>query len=338
MALAFPQNPAEGQVYDYPPFRYQFTSGRWLTVGKGANTVSEAILAHEAAPNIHSMAAIQWQGGLSHRNLLINGDFRVWQRGSNVSLGAGAEGYFADRWKVWADCAINTGINQSLGGLSVGHGVTIESQGAAAPSVILQQRIEAANISWIEGNPVYTFSVWIYSEKQADAIILQLYSSSSRDVFTSGLKLQSEKTLSFGGVGKWIKYSATLSVNSGDIRNGMIALIKLTGMPAGWRFYVTTCQLELGGVATPFERRPYSTELALCERYFRRDVVMARTVPANASVITFPVQMRVHPTITWVGGSGSGATWGRIGEGKGIYQATAHNLDALVEYTFDAEL
>jgi len=34
-------------------------------------------------------------------------------------------------------------------------------------------------------------------------------------------------------------------------------------------WYITGVQLEVGSVATPFERRPYGTELSLCQRYFQ---------------------------------------------------------------------
>jgi hypothetical protein len=59
-------------------------------------------------------------------------------------------------------------------------------------------------------------------------------------------------------------------------------------------------QLEQGIIATPFEVRPYGTELSLCYRYFYRTVTPVQSAGASASaanwVMTFveffPVPMR----------------------------------------------
>jgi hypothetical protein len=39
---------------------------------------------------------------------------------------------------------------------------------------------------------------------------------------------------------------------------------------SGATFYITGVQLEKGSTATPFDYRPYGTELALCQRYFTK--------------------------------------------------------------------
>jgi hypothetical protein len=42
----------------------------------------------------------------------------------------------------------------------------------------------------------------------------------------------------------------------------------VTDTTAGDFLYLAGVQLEAGAVATPFERRPFGTELALCQRYY----------------------------------------------------------------------
>jgi hypothetical protein len=79
---------------------------------------------------------------------------------------------------------------------------------------------------------------------------------------------------------------------------------------SGATFYVTGVQLEKGTVATPFERRPFGTELALCQRYAYQ-MNAADSNGANRFSLGFansttkayvqtqhPVPMRIKPSLT----------------------------------------
>ena len=75
--------------------------------------------------------------------------------------------------------------------------------------------------------------------------------------------------------------------------------------------FFTDLQVEEGTVATPYETKPYSTELQLCQRYYQ-DIPAnsAVYVPMNGSYarinVLFPTTMRATPSITltpsWDGG------------------------------------
>jgi hypothetical protein len=69
-------------------------------------------------------------------------------------------------------------------------------------------------------------------------------------------------------------------------------------------FYITGAQLEAGSVATPFERRPYGTELALCQRYYEvAQLYSANSGGGTRSDLTnyeWHVTKRASPTLALI--------------------------------------
>ena len=82
----------------------------------------------------------------------------------------------------------------------------------------------------------------------------------------------------------------------------------------GATWYITGVQLEVGSQATPFDTRPYTTELQLCQRYYWKQGGAAAGAPYQPAEIGFcpsttavslfihyPVRMRVNPSIGYGG-------------------------------------
>ena len=76
------------------------------------------------------------------------------------------------------------------------------------------------------------------------------------------------------------------------------------GSVSGATWQITGVQLESGDTATPFEHRSYGEELALCQRYFFRNLATFFGMPPStsttqiASLIQYPVEMRANPTFS----------------------------------------
>lgn len=84
----------------------------------------------------------------------------------------------------------------------------------------------------------------------------------------------------------------TWSANNYRRVSGNVRVTATTG--ATWQ--ITGVQLEIGNAATEFERRPYGTELALCQRYFEKSAAQTRAIGAsNESAFVAPVYSTTVP-------------------------------------------
>ena len=72
------------------------------------------------------------------------------------------------------------------------------------------------------------------------------------------------ETLGTGGA--LVRYSTTFTVTGTPAATNRAAVFHIAGDSNDVDF--AYAQLEPGPVATPFEHRPYGTEVALCQRYF----------------------------------------------------------------------
>ena len=198
----------------------------------------------------------------------------------------------------------------------------------------IQQWIEgfnAADLQWgTSSAQTITLSFWVYSSLTGTfGGALQNYSSNRSYPFSYSIPVASTwtqisivitgdttgtwgKTNSGGigvifGLGVGSTYSGSAGAWAGSNYSSATGATSVVGTN-GATFYLTGVQFEKGTQATSFDYRPYSTELALCQRYYTRilyptfagcDVANLQAYATSGvfgKVVDLPVQMRAIPT------------------------------------------
>ena len=253
------------------------------------------------------------------RNRIINGNFDFWQRGTSFT----ASDYGADRWIHARFGTTHTATRQAftLGQTAVPGEPTyfcrtvVSSVAGAGNYAVLVQRIE--DVRTFAGQQV-TVSFWAKADATKNIAInmVQIFGtggSPSANVDISGTKI------SVGTTFQKVTVTATLPSISGKTlgtnNNSTLNLNIWFDAGSDWNtstdslghqsgtFEIAQVQIEPGPVATPFERRSYAQELALCQRYYQLVGNGCTGHVGSSSAIEFmekfTVPMRTAPTASW---------------------------------------
>jgi hypothetical protein len=271
-------------------------------------------------------------------NRLINGDMRIDQRNAGAAIAnAFGSSYTVDRWYINGSIANKLNIGRNLGPPGVfapgfpyclGAGATTTFTLVAGDYFVIGQAIEADMVSdfaWgtVNAQPI-TLSFWALAGVVGTyGGSIQNYNATRSYPFSYSLPTAAtwtKITLTIPGDtgGTWV-----MSGNAGSIVVGFdfgagatyrgaanawatANYVGVTGAQSpvatsGRNFYLTGVKLEVGSVATPFNRQSPAKNQSDCERYFRWlpfNLTFQATV-ANQILqvgLPFPV-MRASPTI-----------------------------------------
>ena len=239
----------------------------------------------------------QYGSYAGHRNMVINGDMRVAQRATSMALTSTIASYGSlDRW--------GAGQNGTANG--------IFAQVAVGPSGQLQWAAKLGrNSGATNTSDLYAITAFETSNSipfQGQTMTLSFYAKAGANysgvVFTGQVQIgtgtdQSMSTItSWNGVATAFSTNATLTTSwqrftvTGLIPTNATQLaVFFHWTPTGTagaddNVYITGVQLEPGNQATPFEYRPYGTELALCQRYFNNSLTGVPLVRSVSSAVS----------------------------------------------------
>lgn len=257
-------------------------------------------------------------GATGVRNILMNGDMRVWQKGTDLNNATtGPAVTSVDRWTShYADFAPRIRkVEDTLTNNEVVDTAEITKISGTYSSCEFSQKVETTVAKYLRGRTV-TFSFWIkkigstFGSHRYDCWI-----GDSETVDDTGWTNQ--RTIDRGRATRQSGVSASVTFTNNDWRkititrtlnsdtNTIYCTIYTENTPTNEGIRITNCQLELGSLATPFEKRPYAMELAMCQRYFSilYNSLIGRTESATVATLVsqYPAQMRAAPTATFSG-------------------------------------
>jgi hypothetical protein len=340
MAVDFPASPTNGQSFTAPTgVVYVFGNSAWRSAAaasgpwvqrSGDTMIGALALAGDPATALQA-ATKQYVdvSPRSYRNILgRNGGFEVWQRSSGDSGTAGfnmpasTPQYTADGW--WAACGPNQAMQVlQAAPLMVGSrwaAYVARAQGQTGTTTMsFEYALDADEIALMRGS-IVTLSAFIIKAANWSPAggILKCY-------LLTGTGPPKRAAAGFTNQGQpiYVDYPVPVPVTrfvattAAVIPNNVTqASVYFQWLPVGTAgvndaFVIDDVQLEVGSVATAFERRPFEQELFACKRHFQKsfDYAVAPVVgngngnyltdtqSVGASLMTYGASRQLSPTM-----------------------------------------
>ena len=239
------------------------------------------------------------------RNIIINGDMSIAQRGTSVSGITGTDYYTVDRYKfnctgqgtftMSQDTDVPTG--QGFAKSTKLDCTTADASPASSDLILLQQRVEGQNLQYLKKGTAnaesLTLSFWVKSNKTGTYVCEIDDADNSRNINKSytinSANTWEKKEITFAGdttgaftndnnlsmvvywwLGAGSTYtSGTLQTSWGSTVNAnrAVGVVNLADSTSN-EWYITGVQLEAGTSASDFEFLPVDVNLDRCLRYF----------------------------------------------------------------------
>jgi len=245
--------------------------------------------------------------GVNFRNLIINGDMSIAQRGTSASSITSSGYHTVDRWRPTIGSLGTWTISQSTDvptGQGFGYSqkfdcTTADASPSAGDLFQLNQRIEGQMLQMLKKGTSNaestTLSFWVKSNKTGTYIVGLVDVDNSRNIFKSytinSASTWEKKTLTFAGdttgtfgndnarsldVRFWLGAGSTYtsgtlatSWESETNANTAVGQVNLADSTSN-EWYITGVQLEVGTSASDFEFLPYDVNLQRCQRYYHQ--------------------------------------------------------------------
>jgi len=273
---------------------------------KESNITDSAITTAKLADSAVTNAKIT--GNVNFKNIIINGDMNIAQRGTSVTGITDSLTYHTiDRYKTQVITA-GTWTQTQDTDVPTGQGftkslkmdcTTADASLDADDFVIVRQDVEGQNLQylkygtsnaesitmsfWVKSNKTGTYIIWLYSDNASNRHIAKSYTIDTADTWE-------KKTITFAGdtaqaftndndARLWVYFILAAGSNStsGTLAtswenyvkaNRAVGQVNLADSTSNY-INITGVQLEAGTTASDFEFLPYDVNLHRCQRYFQ---------------------------------------------------------------------